>query len=180
MKKTSLTALGGVITSLSLAVMFLVGMIPGFTYIVPAFSSLLLIPILEEEENKAFTLLVYAAVSVLSLLTVPDKEISLLYVFFFGYYPVVWSLLEGTNKILSWILKLILFNSSMILIYKLLKYIFLIPIEEMETFGKWTPLLLLLMGNVVFILFDKVLDGLFFVYMKKYHERVKKFFGKRK
>ena len=177
MKKTSLTALGGVITALSLAVMFIAGMIPGFTYIVPAFSGMFLIVTLEEEKKKRWTLFIYGAVSVLSMAIVPDKEISILYLLFFGYYPFIWSLLEGKRKVLSLLTKLIVFNAAMIITYTILIYIFLIPIEEMEAFGKWTPLLLLLMGNIVFLLYDKVIEGFFLLYRKKYHKRIGKLFG---
>lgn len=178
MKKTSLTALGGVIAALSLAVMFLAGMIPGLTYIVPAFTGLLLILPLSEEKKKSFTLLIYLAVSLLTLFLLPDKEISLLYIFFFGYYPILFSVLEGRNRVFSWTLKIAVFNGSMILVYELLKYIFHIPVENMDLFGKWTFTVLLLTGNVVFILYDRVLNGFMLLYRRKYSGKVRKLFGK--
>lgn len=176
LKNTSLTALGGIITALSVLLMILAGVIPNVTYVIPAFSGMLLILTVQEADLK-WSFFIYAAVSILSLLIVADKEAAVMYVFFFGYYPAVKELYERHfGKILQIIFKMITFNVTIILGYLLLIYIFMIPIEGFDTFGKWTPFILLLIGNVVFWVYDFLITMLNSIYRKKVHPRISHLF----
>lgn len=177
MKNTALTALGGIITALSVFFMFLSGIIPNMTYVIPAFSGLLLIVTLEEAELK-WSFFIFTAVSILSLIIVADKEAAVMYVFFFGYYPAVKKLYEAHFRgLLRILLKLITFNAAIVLGYLLLIYVFLIPSDMMQdTFGVWGPVILLALGNVVFIIYDRLINSLTFLYRKKVHPRVQKLF----
>lgn len=68
--------------------MFLTGLIPIGTYALPAIAGVLLIVAVIEIGAK-WAWMIYAAVAVLSLLFAADKEAALLFVLFFGYYPVL-------------------------------------------------------------------------------------------
>lgn len=81
MKVSSKTALGGIVAALSLSLMFLISIIPMFTYAVPAAASMLLIPIVIEISKK-WALGVYFAISLLGLIIVPNKEVAVIYVAF--------------------------------------------------------------------------------------------------
>ena len=177
MKNTALTALGGIITALSVFFMFLSGMIPNMTYVIPAFSGLLLIVTLEEAELK-WSFFIYIAVSILSLIIVADKEAAVMYVFFFGYYPAVKKLYDAHfHGLLRILLKLITFNAAIILGYLLLIYVFLIPSDMMQdTFGVLGPVILLALGNVVFLVYDRLINSLTFLYRKNIHPRIQKLF----
>ena len=85
MKNTSLTALGGIITALSVFIMFLAGIIPNMTYVIPELASILLIVTTQEADLK-WSVFIYAAVSLLSIFIVADKEAVVMYVFLIGYY----------------------------------------------------------------------------------------------
>ena len=78
MKNTSLTALGGIVTALSILFMFLSALLPFMTYVVPAFAGLLLIVTVREVDLK-WSVYIYIAVSVLSLLVIADKESAVMY-----------------------------------------------------------------------------------------------------
>lgn len=177
MKNTSLTALGGIITALSIVFMFMSSLIPFMTYIVPAFAGLLLIVTVQEVELK-WSAYIYVAVSLLSLLVIADKESAVMYAFFFGYYPFVRALLDKKvkNKIVNKLLKFIIFNAGVVLGYLLIIYVFAIPIEEMEEFGKYTNLVLLGLGNITFIFYDIVVKNLSLIYEKKWHKQIVKLF----
>lgn len=177
MKNTSLTALGGIITALSIVFMFLSSLIPFMTYVVPAFAGLLLIVTVNEVELK-WSFYIYAAVSLLSLLVIADKEAAVMYVFFFGYYPFVSKLLddEVKTKLLNKLLKFLIFNVGVVVGYLLIIYVFAIPIEEMEEFGKYTNIVLLALGNVVFVFYDIVVNNLTIIYNKIWHKRLNKIF----
>ncbi|MDO5448936.1 MAG: hypothetical protein Q4F70_04950, partial [Clostridia bacterium] len=74
------------------------------------------------------------------------------------------------------ILRFIIFNVSVVLGYLLIIYVFAIPIEEMEEFGKYTSLFLLGLGNITFIFYDIVVRNLSIIYRKSWHDRVNKIF----
>ena len=93
---------------------------------------------------------VYIISSALGMLLLPDKAAPLLYLLFFGYYPVVKSLIEKLNgMVLQWVLKLLVFNASFTIIWVLLRTLIF-------DFGDNMPSVALfyLAGNVIFILFD--------------------------
>ena len=113
---------------------------------------------------------VFVASSLLAVIVIPEKSSALLYILFFGYYPVAKSLIERIRgKSLQWVLKLLLFNLALTVILLLLR--------EM-IFGTDAALpgnLLLYIGcNVVFILFDYGFTKVIWLYI----ERVSRYFKK--
>lgn len=177
MKNTSLTALGGIVTALSVFFMFLSSLLPFMTYVVPAFAGLLLIVTVREVDLK-WSVYIYIAVSALSLLVIADKEAAVMYAFFFGYYPILYKVLncKVKNTFLKTILKFIVFNISIILGYLFIVFVFAIPIEEMEEFGKYTNLVLLALGNLTFLFYDILVKNLSVVYDRVWRKQLNKIF----
>ncbi len=177
MKNTSLTALGGIVTALSVFFMFLSSLLPFMTYVVPAFAGLLLIVTVREVELK-WSVYIYIAVSALSLLVIADKEAAVMYTFFFGYYPILYRVLNSKvkNAFFKTVLKFMVFNISVILGYLFIVFVFAIPIEEMEEFGKYTYFILLALGNLTFVFYDILVKNLSFLYDKAWRKQVNKIF----
>lgn len=176
LNNTSLTALGGVISALSVFLMLLAGIIPNMTYVIPAISGILLIVTIREADLK-WSLFIYISVAVLSLLIVADKEAAVMYTFFFGYYPVAKAFYEKhLNKVLCVLAKFITFNAAILAGYALLIYVFLIPVEGLDRFGKYGALVLLGIGNVIFILYDRIITSLNAIYDKRLHKRLSHLF----
>lgn len=177
MKNTSLTALGGIVTALSVLFMFLSSLLPFMTYVVPAFAGLLLIVTVKETDLK-WSVYIYIAVSALSLLVIADKESAVMYTFFFGYYPILYKVLQDKvkNKLFKTILKFVIFNISIILGYLFTVFVFAIPIDEMEEFGKYTNLVLLALGNLTFIFYDILITNLSYMYDKLWKKQINKIF----
>lgn len=176
MRKSSVTALGGMLAALSVVFMFMTGLIPFLTYAMPAVCGALLI-LLVIEANVKWALGVYAAVSVLSLLLAPDKEAAMMYIAFFGYYPVMKSLFEKRcSKSVGWILKFLLFNVAIVLAYVVIIYVFNIPLDEMEEFGKMAVPILLGLGNIVFFVYDIALTRLISTYLASWQKQFRKIF----
>ena len=149
MNKTKPIAYGGMITLLSVAVLYTTAIIPTNKLLLLALSSFLLAIIVLDFGIKQ-SLLVYISTSLLSLIIVPNKLIVILYVVYFGYYGILKSLIEKLNNLLlEWILKLLSFNIAMIGTYLLFSQILL---------GSTTsilPLWVLYLGmQPLFILFD--------------------------
>ena len=77
-KKSGQVALGGIATGMCIALMFATGMIPFSYYALPALAGLVLIAV-REENGLSTALIVFAAVSLLSVFVVPIKEAALLF-----------------------------------------------------------------------------------------------------
>ncbi|MCL2152918.1 MAG: hypothetical protein FWH57_08180 [Oscillospiraceae bacterium] len=113
---------------------------------------------------------VYIASSIVGLLLLPNKAPSIVYIFMFGYYPVIKSLIERLkSKIAQWTLKLVAFNASLTILWFLFK-------EMIFNFGNNPPSLVLLYlgGSVVYALFDYGYTKVIWLYIN----RVSRFINK--
>ena len=116
MSKSKQIAAGGIASSLCLA-----------TYALPAMAGTLLVVVVLEL-NRATAVMVYVSVSLLSLFIAPDKEAALVFIFFFGYYPILKGLIEQIRlRPVELAVKYILFNGTMVLVYFLMIQ-FLLPL----------------------------------------------------
>ena len=87
-RKSWAMAYCGMAAALCVALMLLGAVIPVLMFLAPAVASLILATVcIECGRRMAFT--AYGAVSLLSVLFVPDKEVALTFVFLLGYYPLV-------------------------------------------------------------------------------------------
>lgn len=146
------------------------------TYALPAASGIL-ISVIVIEINKKWALGVYAVVSILSVLLVADKEAAVMYIMFFGYYPIIKAIFESKfNKTITFALKMIVFNISMVIAFFISTYVFAVPFEEMEKYGPIAAFLLLGAGNIIFIIFDFALSNLITVYNMRWRKFLKRIF----
>ena len=176
MKQSSKCAIGGIVAALSLVMMISVAIIPFLTYALPAAAGILILLVVIEIDNKwAFG--VYAAVSILAMLLVADKEVSVMYAAFFGYYPIVKSIFEKRlPKVLSFIFKVLLFISTMLVSYYLMIKLMGLEINELEEFGMMAVPMLIGMGLVAFIFYDFVLSRLVLIYNSKWKKYFHRYF----
>ncbi len=169
-------ALGGVVAALSLLFMILAGVTSTLVYAIPMITGALLM-MLVVEFGQGFASLIYVAVSVLSLLLLGNKEAAIMYVGFFGYYPIIKSVLEKHLKgFICWIVKYLIFNVAMVASYFVTTKIFMISFEDIESFGKFALPLLLLSGNVLFVMYDIVLTRLVTIYLYRWRKYIKRVF----
>lgn len=172
MKKSIVIAFSGIFTALSVVLLYFGGIVWIFSYIVPLLSSFIVM-IAKKSFNLRTSLIIYISVSIISIFILPDKECALLYVMFFGYYPIIKDNIEKfKSKILSIIFKFVLFNFSIVLAEIVCIYLFNIPYDN--EFGKWGTVILLLSGNIVFLLYEK----LFYMVEILYEKRIKKYLNK--
>ncbi len=181
MKNTSKTALGAIITGLSVALMLSTAIFPFLSYAIPSICGVLIVLIVMECDKK-WAALVYACVSILSLLIVPDKSAGIAYLCIFGYYPIVKAILESKlSNWLSWVIKILLADTVLIGGYYLMLKFFGIDTEEIEWITpyltKWyLPFVIALFGGVFFAMYDAVLTRLITLYEYKWRKRFKKYF----
>jgi len=98
----------------------------------------------------------YGAVAILGLLLAPDKEAAAVFAFL-GYYPILKPKLDRLPLALLW--KLLLFNAAILSMYWLLANLFGMTElnAEFGEMGTVMPAVLLLLGNVTFLLLDLLL-----------------------
>lgn len=170
-RQSTKVALCGIISSVSVVLMFMTGLFPFLTYTLPAVSGALL-SILVIEINKKWATGAYVAISLLSILIVADKEAAMFFVAFFGYYPIIKEVIEKKfSRFFEWVTKLLLFNFAVVVAYAVIIYVFGIPFDELEEYGKYSALILLAMGNVIFLLYDYCMTSLITLYYKKWQKR---------
>ena len=154
-------ALCGVLGALSVVLLLVGAALQIGTYAAPMVAAFLLIPVLDEYGPK-YALLLYGTVSILSVLLVPELELSFFYVFVIGYYPVLRvGLMRVKNTLLRWFIKLAVFNGATVLAYALL-FALLGPAILDELLADGVPMLLALLGvgNLSFWLCDRALASL--------------------
>lgn len=156
MKKSKEIALCGVFAALAIVIMCFGGMIPFMTYVCPV------ICILIEEFvyklcGKVHAWSWYIAVCILAFLMCPDKEAAAIFVVF-GYYPVIKQNLDGLP--VKWLFKLLYFNAVTLALYWILMHIMGMDqlTEEFSSLGAFLTVIMLLMGNFMFLMIDKVLE----------------------
>lgn len=152
-------ALGGVLAALAVVVMSLGTIIPVATYICPMLCMLLAQVVLRVCGGR-IAWAWYGAVAILSLLLAPDKEAAAVFAAL-GYYPMVKPRLETRRYPRLW--KAVLFNAVILILYWLLIHLFGLTAlaEEFADVGAVMTAVMLLLGNVVFFLLDRVLSRRF-------------------
>ena len=109
----------GMAAALSVALMLLGAVFPIAMFIAPAVASFLIATVCVEC-GKTMALTAYGAVSLLSLLFVPDKEVALTFVFLLGYYPLAKPYFERIRPaLLRVVCKLLLCNGGILAMYGL-------------------------------------------------------------
>lgn len=176
MKQSSKCAIGGIVSALSLVLMISVAIIPFLTYALPAVASVLITFVVMEIDKKwAFG--VYCTVSILGFLLVGDKEVAMMYIAFFGYYPIIKAVFESKiPAAVSWILKLILFNASIVAAYVVMINLMGVTVDEINDYGMIAVPVLLGAGSIAFVLYDIALTKIITLYIMKWRKLFKRYF----
>lgn len=173
MKNSKVIAYSGVATALSVVMLFLGSIFWVLGYTMPLVASLVMIILLDSISQKS-ALLTFVSTSVISFILLNDKECVLLYVLFFGYYPLIRDKINDIQpKFLSYLLKFVTFNAAMVLTQILCVYVFGIPFDDM--LGKWGIVVFVLCLNLVFVVFDKLYTLLLRLYRIKLKKKVEKY-----
>lgn len=173
MKNTKKIALSGVLCALAVVIMMLGGTIPLATFVCPALAGLMLIPIYVEcGEKNCYG--AYAAIAILSLILCADKEAALLFAFL-GYYPALrWRIEQLRGRVLRIIVRLAVFNISIGIMYALIFWVFQMEaiIREMQEIGVWMNVILLLIGNITLLMYDRILRIFTAIYVNKLRNKL--------
>ena len=131
----------------------------------------LLMIILVEEVSVGWAWLTYLAVSLLSLMVTFDKEAALMFILFFGYYPMLRLNLEKIKaKPLKTVCKFAVFNLFLAADYLMTVYVLGLP-----TFDDTGPVMFVILFvsfNLVFFFYDRVLARMDWFYHQIFVRKV--------
>ncbi len=163
-RKSSKIALCGILTALSLVIMIIMGVFGVMTYAAPMIAGgLLIVPVKEYGKVSAITM--FAAVSILGMILVSDKELALFYLLLFGHYPIIQPCLDKLEiKLVRRIIKAVIFNGCAILSVWLAQVLFAVPIFEGDSPVIIMAILYLIVANVCFVLYDRALRQFYTLY----------------
>jgi hypothetical protein len=167
-KQTRRVAVSGMMVALATAILLMGGVIPAATFAGPALAGLLLIPVLAEG-GRRMALGAWLAISALSLMLCADKEAALLFAFL-GWYPAMkWTLESKLPGWKSLPVKLLLWNACAGAMAALIFFVFRMDqvIAEYREMSRAMLAVFILLANVTLVLYDRLLNIMAVVYLKK-------------
>ena len=124
------------------------------------------------EYGKGTPWMVYAAISVLSFLLLPNKFPAMIFTLFVGFYPILKEKLDKKHKVIRWVLKELIFNVCLAIIILLYMLLFF----ESATLAIPLPLIIVvavILCEVVFVMYDIALEKMIDFYVIKLRHRFK-------
>lgn len=116
---------------------------------------------------------VFVVSAILGFLIIPDKTPILFYILFFGYYPIVKSVSERLkNSVIGWIIKLIVFNIALTVMFSFFRELLMLSFLKKLT-DTALGVVIYIVFNAVFVLYDIGLSRLIGLYMVRIHGKLK-------
>ena len=171
---SSMIAFCGMMVALATVMMFTGRLVPVFTYCAPMIAGVILLPILLEYGKKA-AWTAYAAVALITLFVGIDKEAAFFYLFL-GYYPIVkWDIDRIKHRPLRVLLKLLVFDVSIVAMYAILGFLLHMDalVEEFSQMGAVLFVAFVVLMNVCLFLYDRLLTPLVLLYAKRLRPKLR-------
>lgn len=172
-RKSFSLAVSGVFTAFSIVFMLIANVIPTLSMVAPSFASLFVFVVLAEC-GTTIAVMLYIAISLLGMILVPDKTIVLWFILLFGHYPLLKVKIEQCkSKLWAYVIKFLLLNSLLAVTIALFHLVFPVASgsEELETLGIWMLLIYIVLGQVAFFFYDRLLTNLlkaYPIYMRRF------------
>ncbi len=166
--KAARTAFAGVMTGLTVVVLFL-GNASGVLDLCAVAVTSFFVMLCVEETGGVYPFLVWAASSVLSLVLLPDKQLFLEYALFGGIYPILKLYFEKIpSRVLEWCAKLAYAAASFTAVWALSKFVLHLPDESRTLTYVLTALYL-----VAMIIYDFALTAAVTAYRLRLRPKLK-------
>ena len=163
--KSKQIALCGLLCALAVTMLLLGGILGIGMFAGPILAMAVLLPILEEYGPKTAAT-AWGAAAILAVLLVPDRETALVFAFF-GWYPLLRPRLARIpSRPARLLLKLAVCNGVIDVLYGLVLRLMGLTADLLDA-SRWMNLLLLLLANVTFLVMDRALDRLTFLWHRK-------------
>ncbi len=172
--KSRRIAVCGIFSALSLTCMLMGSFFPFSDYLAPAISGIFILPVVIEYKLPS-GILMYLAISLLSLFVTPRKEIVAVFIFFLGWYPFAKLYFDKLKfKTFLWLIKVVVFNLSLSLAYFFIIIIFPIGevVSEFEGMSFLFISILIFFANITFIIYDRALTRLLCLYFNVWRKKI--------
>ena len=113
------------------------------------------------ELGSIYSFSVYSVTSVLSFFLLPNKSVVLIYVMFFGFYPIIKKHIERLKGIFCISAKFVLFNIVILILFTLGKKLLFPDIDRIKV-------ALIVLMNVILFTFDLALSLFVAAYIRKF------------
>lgn len=163
-KQSKRIAVCGVTVAVGVVIMLLGNILGLGMYLAPILVGLSLTAVGKEWGIK-YQLLLWIAVGILSMLMVSNLEQNLMFICLFGWYPVLRPTIQKWKPLLRVVVKFLIFNVIVVVLEALLILV-LVP----ESLSTGLTILLLVLGNVTFFVYDFAIPRFEFLaakYLKK-------------
>ena len=157
------------LAALQLVLLYLGTVMPSWKLALTAMAGIINAAVLIEC-GVSSSILSFAAVSALGIIVLPQKSLALLYIAFFGYYPLLKSAAEHIpGRTLEWAVKLVVFNVACAICWVALRFGFItdFSLPDIALVFLWLGL------NVVFVIYDIGLSKLIGLYIQRIHKILK-------
>ena len=121
------------------------------------------------EYGGAAPWLIFSVTGLLSLILLPQKTPAILYLLFFGYYPIIKERLEKKRRMIGWIAKEIVFNGALFLLLILSRFLLM----GSETEPLWMFVAVVVLAEIAFPVYDMALTRLISFYLFRVRHRLR-------
>ncbi len=166
MKKSKKIALCAILSALGVLILFIGAVFDVFSMSAAAVASLF-IAVVMIEVGTPYPWLVWGVTSALSLILLPNKLPAIMYFVLCGIYPILKAQFERLHYVVAWMLKLSVFNISLLALITVSKYIFYLNDSELDF-----TIPVILLGNLALILYDLALTQIILFYIVKLRKRM--------
>lgn len=181
MKKSFFLALGGILSAFIIIILYISGLVPTSRLTLLVIVSFVGgVAVIELGAKRSIA--VYTVVFLLGWMLVPAKLIWILYVLFFGQYPIIAGFTsEVKNKIMSLVIRLVHFNLMYFIGYYVCKYAISMIwndgfFQKMQSFytnlsgsyGVYSVIFVVFAGNILFLIYDRI----YLLIMNRYKEKI--------
>ena len=165
--------------ALSTVIMLASSLLPTLTYAIPGIAALLVL-FMQVECSPKWAFAVFAGTALISAIVVPYKEAVGIYIALLGYYPLVKRYFDKPkNKYVSLLIKSVFFTVVIVATYWVMMRVFGISTELLEESEKFFIPVLVILGLVAFLLYDKAMTMLEITYYRKWQRTVRKMFRRK-
>lgn len=140
-----------------------------------AFAGFIIVIAVIEIQGK-YPVLIYFTISLISLLVLPNKLPAIFFIMFTGIYPLLKVRFERLHPAIAWALKFSAFNIFLWLLIFLIRLLTsreLLNIREDVEFLKKFEILVFLVANFTFLLYDIAMTKIINIYLVKIRKLLK-------
>lgn len=169
MKNTKKLTFSAVISSLAVAIMYIGSVLDVLDMSTAALASICVMIILTELGTK-YAFMSFACIGVLSALLVPSKYAAIMFIGFLGFYPMAKRFFEQKFRgVFCLVLKFVLLNVCVALMTVFSLFVMGAKLEE----AIWFEILVLVLCNIVFVVYDYALSQLLRAYIFVWRKKLK-------